>query len=295
MPKNDTHVNQSSCSAERQYFPFRIAAPSWLLPGTVSENCAWIAEHLQDSVDEVALMFLETEPCLAYTAEELTPPWLLPQESPKDEGTGEDTNENMGDDAEETEASPPPLTFHAHLPLDLPWEQGLEKAWRMLERLLVRADRLSPRRYVLHPPPEGISLRMLAGRFAAAGIEPRKVLLENVQGCDLTEIWPEVLESGFGACVDLGHILLYHQYQMLALPGLGERVDMLHLSAPDPTRPGRHLPLSELDDTGRLLLGSMLSALRPGATVVLEVFDVEGFRSSLQTLLALVPGAGTQT
>lgn len=280
MPKTDKHVKQGSCSTERHKFPFHIAAPSWLLPGTVAENCAWVADNLQAHVSEVALMFLETEPCLAYSDEELLPPWLVRPEPEEPE-----------EDEDAPEPEPAPLSFHVHLPLDLPWEQGLEKTWRKIEGLLARTARLTPRRYVLHPPPEGISLRMLAGHFAAAGIEPRKVLLENVEGNDLTEIWPEVLESGFGACVDLGHILLYGQYRMLALPGLGKRVDMLHLSAPDPARPGQHLPLTELDDTGRLLLGSMLDALSPGATVTLEVFDIDGFSASLEALLALQPGS----
>ncbi|MGE4292249.1 MAG: cobamide remodeling phosphodiesterase CbiR [Desulfovibrio sp.] len=286
MPKKDTHTNQTPCSPERKNFPFRIAAPSWLLPGTVSENCAWIADNLLGCVDEIALMLLETDACIAYTDGELLPPWFTPRELPEEMEESED--------AEPSEPEPAPVTFHAHLPLDLPWEQGLEKTWRRLEQLLARTAPLNPRRYVLHPPPEGISLRMLAGRFAAAGIEPRRVLLENVQGCDLTEIWPEVLESGFGACVDLGHILLYGQYPLLALPGLGERVDMLHLSAPDPARTGRHRPLTELDDTGRLVLGSMLDALTPGATVVLEVFDMDEFNMSLRVLLDHTSASGTR-
>lgn len=266
-------MNRHACSAKRQNLPFRIAAPSWLVPGSVSENCAWIDAHLHDRVDEIALMLLETEPCLAYTDEELLPPWLAAPASEEDEA---------GDDPEE-QPEAANLSFHAHLPLDLPWELGLDKAWRKVEALLARVERLHPRRYVLHPP-EGISLRLLAGRFVAAGVEPRTVLLENVQGCDLTEIWPEVLDSGFGACVDLGHVLLYHQYPTLALPGLERRVDMLHLCAPDRTRPGRHLPLTELDDTGRMLLGSMLDALAPDATIVPEVFDLEGFQASLDLL-----------
>lgn len=279
MPKHEKHTKQHPCSSQRQHFPFRIAAPSWLTPGTVSENCAWVAANLTDHVDEIALMLLETEPCLAYSNEELLPPWLTmayDMEPEEDEELLE-------------EPEPAPVTFHAHLPLDLPWHLGPDKAWRKIEALIVKTNPLKPRRFVLHPPPEGISLTLLAGRFAAAGVEPRQVLLENVQGCDLTDIWPEVLESGFGACVDLGHILLYGQYRLLALPGLGKRVDMLHLSAPDLARPGHHLPLTELDQNGRLLLSSMLSALTPGATVVLEVFDKEEFSSSLDTLFSLMP------
>jgi hypothetical protein len=239
-------------------------------------------------------MFLETEPCLAYTREELLPPWLAEAEIPETNALAADFEHldeylsQAGQD--ESPATPAPdLTFHAHLPLDLPWDQGPNKAWRKIETLIQKAAPLNPRRYVLHPPPPGISLKMLAGQFAAAGVEPRQVLLENIEGCDLSEIWPEVLDSGFGACVDLGHILLYSQFPMLALPGLGERVDMLHLNAPDPFRPGRHLSLAYLDDNGRLLLRSMLDALTPGATVVLEVFDAEGFQESLEVLRELAP------
>ncbi|SKA88312.1 hypothetical protein SAMN02745704_02104 [Paucidesulfovibrio gracilis DSM 16080] len=296
MPKNHNHENQAACTNGGKPFPFRIAAPSWLHPGPVSENCAWIADNLAHTVDEVALMFLETESCLAYSREELLPPWLQAPSLPADElpetgsaFTDDELAALTAAEADEDSVPKPDLSFHVHLPLDLPWDQGFNTAWRKIEALIQKAEPMHPRRYVLHPPPQGVSLRMLAGQFAAAGVKPRRVLLENIQGCDLSEIWPEVLDSGFGACVDLGHILLYSQFPMLALPGLGERVDMLHLSAPDPFRPGRHLPLSHLDDNGRLLLRSMLDALTPGATVVLEVFDADGFQESLETLWELVP------
>ena len=39
-------------------FHFQISAPSWVIPGTIAENCRFLA----GKVDEVALLFLKLNP-----------------------------------------------------------------------------------------------------------------------------------------------------------------------------------------------------------------------------------------
>ncbi|MDO5484253.1 MAG: hypothetical protein Q4F27_05035, partial [Desulfovibrionaceae bacterium] len=73
----------------------RLAAPSFVLPGTVAENAAFLA----GKVDEVALCLFEAQACLAYTAADM--PAAL---------------------------ADLPLRWHVHLPVDLPWPTTAGKA-----------------------------------------------------------------------------------------------------------------------------------------------------------------------
>ena len=196
MPEISSHMMTASCAEGRQALPFLIAVPSWLAPGTVSENCTLAAREFAGKVQEISLMFLETEACLAYSREELHASWP--------EGAA-------------------PFSFHVHLPLDLPWHLGFEKAWEKCRALLQLCAPLQPRCYVLHPPCASAELLpLLAERFAQAGVAPENVLLENVRENDLTGIWPQIQASGFSCCLDLGHILAYGQEALLELRGLWE-------------------------------------------------------------------------
>lgn len=229
--------------------PWSVAAPSFVLPGTVRQNCA----HLCGFFPEVALLLFETEACLAYGPEDLPGPGEFPG-----------------------------LTYHAHLPLDLPWDRGLDTAWGRIAALLDKVAPLSPRRLVLHPPPPPVPLAALAARFRDRGLDPEDVLLENVRERSLAAVWDEARDAGFGACLDLGHMLAYEQQDVAALPEVFERAAMLHLSAPGPG--GRHRGLAFLDDSGRDLLRRLLDDFKPGGTVVLEVFEAPALYASLEIL-----------
>lgn len=228
-------------------FPFTVAAPSFVLPAGVAEN----ARFLADRFPEIGLLLFESEACLAYTDQDLPP-----------------------------DLAALPVTWHVHLPLDLPWEQGLDAGWAVIARLMDKTALLAPRHWVLHPPPVPGMLAGLADRFRAAGIAPKDVLLENVAGNDLTEVWEEARQSGFSTCLDLGHVLAYDQRATLTLPGLWDTVRMLHVYAPDG---GRHTGLSRLDEAGQGLLRQVLD-LFEGDTLTLEVFDEKELFRSLELL-----------
>ena len=55
----------------------RLAAPSFVLPGTVAEN----ARFLSGRVDEMALCFFEAQACLKYGENDLPPDLAEPSES----------------------------------------------------------------------------------------------------------------------------------------------------------------------------------------------------------------------
>jgi len=229
--------------------PFSVAAPSFAIPGTVAENAKLLAPHFS----EIGIVLFETESCLEYTDEDL-PPDLAGLE----------------------------VAWHVHLPLDLPWKTDVSKVCGKLKALMAKVDYLHPTAYVLHPPQDGDLLFPLAETFRAEGVNPARVLLENVEESDLAAVWPQALEAGYGACLDIGHLLAFRQEHILTLPRLWEKVGMLHIYGPDMA--ARHKSLSQLPEKGRKMLRDWLGKLRPESTVTIEVFNENGLFESAGVL-----------
>lgn len=324
-----------------------IAAPSFVWPETIAGNCA----RLQGLVDEVGLLFFESDSCMAYTEQDL--PQALARSG---------------------------LRFHVHLPLDLPWEAGAPAVWSIMAALRAKASFLRPWCHVLHPPvppecsagarpdpepdqephanPDGESgadaicpgiKKGLGTKFPAAhgwcehqassrdgqgavnwawardrldqvvrcwqghrdprrGTTPVKagplpeepevprLLLENIQGNDLRQLWPVIEARDLGICLDLGH-LLAHGQDTDRIPGIWSRVGMVHLNAPGPKGPngsngpngpkssrgakGRHHSLACLDREGRARLERILRHVGPRCVFMIEVFSPGDFLQSL--------------
>ncbi|WP_459852242.1 cobamide remodeling phosphodiesterase CbiR [Humidesulfovibrio idahonensis] len=237
--------------------PWTLAAPSCVLPAGIAENCAFLAQEF----DEIALAFFETEACLAYTEQEFP-----------------------------AELAQLPVSWHMHLPLDLPWAAGVGGVAAAVLGLRDRAAHVAPGHFVLHPPREPQALAELAQRLEAGGIAPGQVLVENINGRDLALHWPVIEAFGLGVCLDLGHMLVHGQQEFLALPGLAARTRMLHLNAPDPARPSHHAALSALDAAGRALCGRLLDQIAPGGVVVLELFNENALFNSLTVLDEILAG-----
>ena len=94
-------------------------------------------------------MLLETAGCLAYDEKDL--PLDLP---------------SLG------------LSFHAHLPLDLPWDAGAGGVSATILSLEEKIAFLRPRHYVLHPPRAG----QLAGLLSLRPEISARLCLENKIG-----------------------------------------------------------------------------------------------------------------
>jgi len=247
----------SVAETERKWdrkFGFTIAAPSFVIPAGAADNSRFLANYFS----EICLLFFETEACLNYTDSDL-PPDLA----------------NL------------PVQWHVHLPLDLPWEQGLDVVWEKIDGLIQKAAYLSPRVYVLHPPTVPGLLVPLARKFREAGIDPTDILLENVEETDLTTMWNDARAGGYSTCLDLGHIIAYGQHSILDLPGLWETVRMLHVYAPK--KCGRHTSLANLDESGQEVLRTLLDFFQ-GDTVTLEVFDEKGIFESVDLLTGILSG-----
>lgn len=236
-------------------FPFRLAAPSWVWPGTVGENC----RRLGEIFDEVGILLFESSACMAYGDSDL-PPTL-------------------------SELS---LRYHLHMPLDLPWSDGILSVRHIIDTLLDKTAFLDPWGFVLHPPPHAKGLDELAFCFINKDIKPDRVLLENTEEFNPLDFWCDIRYLGLNLCLDLGHILLYGQERLLELPRLWSRVKLVHLCAPAPD--GKHLPLTELDAEGRRLVRLILARMSPDTVVMPEIFDPDGLADSMATLHAILTG-----
>lgn len=236
----------------------KLAAPSFVLPATVAENARFLAGR----VEEVGLCCLETAACLAYSEADLPP-----------------------------ELAELALRWHVHLPVDLPWAEGGDAAAGAALGVFGRVAYLAPHLAVLHPPtdlpPDGArkTLAAFARRWHAGGAPP--LLLENIPGCQLTELGPAFLDGeGLGVCLDVGHLLGYAQGELLA-SGLPERARLIHWSAPGPRHgQDRHLPLPALTVGQRAVAQGLLRRIAPGAVHLLEVFDWPGVMASWRWLEA---------
>lgn len=257
------------------YLPrHRLAAPSWVISGTLSENCDFLATR----VDEVGLLFMESEACLNYGPEAL-PPWLA----------------NL------------PLTFHVHLPVDLPMLEDPARAANICFALLRKTAFLAKGggegngqnmphlRAVLHPPGEdparpgraSCQLDAFLRIFENMGGDPSLLMLENIEGNDLLRHLELVEIYSMSICLDLGHALAYGQKSLLENPALPELLGMLHLCAPGPgASPGKHMPLAALDQRGREKAAHLCALLPPGEVIMVELFDWSQIQDSLPLLLS---------
>ena len=224
---------------------FTIAAPSCVWPARVPANCA----RLAGKVTEVGIYLMESQACMRYGQEDLP-----------------------------ASLATLPLSYHLHLPVDLPWRGGVGAIEPILSGLFAKTAFLKPQRYVLHPPssPTAVdTLAQTAAMLRRLGVPLLQVCVESIPGNDLADLWQVIIDEGFGVCVDLGHLLAFGQHRLLDLPGLAQRLAMLHLHAPElaPAPRDAHLPVTSLNPEGRMILERLLAMARPDATLVAEVFS----------------------
>lgn len=193
-----------------------------------------------------------------------------------------------GEDDLPEQLSDLPLSWHVHLPSDLPWHEGGAAAAVPALSLMDKTAFLGARRAVLHPPvgtDDGPRrLAAFVRHWEKAGRDPAHLHVENIRGEDLTGLWPTIEHLGCKVCLDMGHVLSYGQHGIMGLPGIGGRVGMLHANAPG--RGGRHLSLDALDEQGREVAARVCDLVPDEAVIMVEVFDWAGVASSLPLLEA---------
>lgn len=201
------------------------------------------------------MLFLETEACLAYTAQDLP-----------------------------GELASLPLDWHVHLPLDLVWDGG--RAVETCLELMDKAAFLGAWRAVLHPPVAPLpQAETLLAAFAAcwsrSGRDTNCLLLENIQGQGLLELAGCIGDCGFQVCLDLGHMLAYGQKDIAEFLPLTARAGMVHLNSLAEPGSGRHGPLTALDAEGRAYAQCLCSAVPKSAVIMVELFSWNDIAASL--------------
>ncbi len=223
-----------------------MAAPSFVWPATIRENCY----KLQGLVQEVGLVLFETQACLNYSEDDLP-----------------------------LELASLNLSYHVHLPLDLPWSIGVDTVMEAVKRLVDKTAYLSPRGFVLHPPPKREQFLLFCKGWQELGLSPNQLFLENIEDNDLSSIWPDLLENKCKVCLDLGHILAFAQEHIMSYNHLWDKTVMIHVYGD--LYGHRHSSLTLLSDKGKSLLSSALSCIRQETVIVLEVFNPQDFQESL--------------
>lgn len=257
--------------------PWRLAAPSCVIADTVAANCRFLAGR----VDEIALAFFETKSCLDYSTSDLGAELAaLPGRNGK------------------------PLSFHVHLPLDLPWERGAEAVATASAALAEKTECLAPRFFVLHPPNDPRLFADFVAAWRGRGLDPERILLENIESCDLSALLGPAYDLGCGLCFDIGHALAFGQEALLERPETWRMLRCLHVYAPHkgPDCPTRacgghgHYSLGRLDARGQALLRQTLAqaaALRD-VCLVLELFDWPAVVESVSLLANMTLLSGSK-
>lgn len=223
-----------------------IAAPSFIWPAPVGENCY----RLRHLVQEVGLVLFETQACLEYTEQDLP-----------------------------SELSSLELTYHVHLPLDLPWSSGVSQVIEAVRQLVDKTAFLCPRGFVLHPPPQRNQFLAFCKMWQELGLQESQLLIENIEDNDLSSIWSDILATRCQVCLDIGHLLAFSQEALLDYAHLWDKVAMLHIYGD--LCGHKHLSLASLSPKGQSLLKYILSSLTKETVIVLEVFDPEALEESL--------------
>lgn len=226
----------------------RLAAPSCVYPDRLGHNCHALATQVR----EVALMLLETQGCLEYDHRDLPD---LPA---------------LG------------LTYHVHLPVDLPWDLGPRAVGDVVRQLCSRVAFLRPMVLCAAPAePE-----MLDDFLAICPELRTRLLLENTRDNDLAAVWPLIERHDLGVCLDLGHLRSYEQEPMLGYPHFFAHVRLLHIYGGESSsgHAGLHaLPRPEW-------LRDVLTHVNRDCVAVVELFDPAVFTHSLELLLRFLAG-----
>lgn len=252
-----------------------IAVPSWVMAGTIAENAHFIARQCRDMQSsqvirlmEIGLCFFETASCLAYTDEDLP-----------------------------ASLADLPLSWHVHLPSDLPWHEGGAAVARIAVSLMGKVAFLGTRRAVLHPPvgyADGGAALLRDFMAVWCGAESRggacrvasDIHLENICGHDVVALWPTIEELGCKLCVDTGHLFAYGQSVLKALLLEDETalhaVGMVHLCATNPS--GGHASLTALSPSEQAYVAELCRAVPQNTVLMLELFKWAQIEESLPLL-----------
>lgn len=243
-------------------FHFRIGTTSYIIPDDILTNVRFLSRFVND----IELVLFESHE-LSY----------LPDKR---------TIESLGKIAAGDD-----ISYTIHLPLDIRLgdsdqterKRSVEKCLRVMER----TNPLNPFAYILHCNKCGIepidawkaNTENSINALFRDGLFPDKICIETLD-YPFELIEPLVEDNNLSICLDVGHILLYHQPLPEYLTRYLKRSRVIHLHG---VADGKdHQSISEIDIRSLYMLFSLLDSDKAQQRVVtLEVFNKEFLEKSL--------------
>ena len=248
-------------------FPFRLATTSYIYPDHIIPNVTALAPFL----DEVELVLFESEGQDNY-----------PDEVELRNLMNFSLNGEVG--------------FNVHLPIDIflgdKSEEVRAKGISMIRRVTERTLCLNPSIYILHfdlrnsdgkeeTDIEAWRRRILRStkEMTELGIDPKRISIETLS-YPIEWIEDIVSEFGFSICLDIGHMLIYHQDMQGYLKKYLPQTSIIHLHGVE--NGVDHLGIDKLH--GRIV-DLILSRLHSFKGILsIEVFSFGDLRNSLEVL-----------
>ena len=256
-------------------FPFRLSAPSYIVPGDIATNVAYLSRK----VDDIELIIFESD--------EICP---LPDV---------ETIASLRQIALDND-----LTFTIHLPLDIwlgdPNEAERNKSVGKCLRVVERMRPLVPLGFVLHCNRKlkdsstqvddtcwQKNVEKSIGELLLSGIPSNMICIETLD-YPFTLIEPILHEKELGVCLDIGHILFNDFPLDDYLHRYSDETRIIHLHG---VKEGKdHCALSSIERKYLSLLFKRLSEIDRHETVVtVEVFDSLAFETSLSVMEEFKP------
>jgi sugar phosphate isomerase/epimerase len=227
-------------------------------------------EHLAGLVDEVELLFLESdEKCGLPPVAEISEISAY--------------------------AKPSGLKLDVHLPLDIDVAAAdgdvRGRAHATIHRVLELSAPLAAETFILHVPrraaDDQAAWRTRVEETLSALPAPHAQFAVETLDYDLREIADILRQLGFSACIDIGHLLAGGREVAPVFAAFRGSISMIHLHGVHGQKD--HLPLTALDRRSLADIGSILREERYNRSLSLEVFSLEGYVASLPALEEMMP------
>lgn len=256
----------------KKRFPFRLGTTSYILHDDILPN----VRFLKDKVDNIELLLFETDEDSNYPSAA--------------------TVKELNDIGAEYD-----LTYTVHLPIYIQLGTRDENRRRKNVETILRAidatRALNPPAWELHLEPDEYNydrpvhdwpawqdacIRSLE-ELKAGGADPARIGVETLE-YDFTKIEPVLDTTGFGICLDIGHIWLRGFDETFYLSEYLPRAISFHVHGFDEERDHKGLQHCDPARLDRFL--SAVSALPDAAqrVVTIEVFSENEFQLSMETL-----------
>ncbi|MBI3581834.1 MAG: sugar phosphate isomerase/epimerase [Nitrospinae bacterium] len=237
---------------------FRLGAPSWVWPGTYSEN----ARMLKPLFREVQITAYEPHSVSPVTAEEL-------------------------DSLDALNSAQFGYSLHLPIPTGLSAPGGSPEL--PIVETIKAFRKVGVGNHVLHieKPGRGWDPVLVRERVAriieSSALRPEQVCVENIISTRFEEVWPAVAGLGVSVCFDVGHCVARGEDPMRFFDDYSGKIRMAHIHGATRGRDD-HLALGALGLETLSGIVARFAGLGMAGAVIIENFSAETLLESLEDL-----------